>query len=316
MRQIGTLQNEADAQRFAAYLITQGISALAENDPDGWAIWVRDENHTEQARAELQKYQSEPAHQRYQGVERAARDLPKKETERRDSMRRNVVEMRSQWKGPGVVSANRGPLIMTLLGLSLLVSVVTQLGSARAGSFGYSVATRLLFCDPAAYAPGDDPYTTQGDPFASIKAGQVWRLVTPIFLHFGILHIVFNSFMIYRLGLLVEAFKGTVKVGLMILAMALLSNVAEAAFSSREHLVNFGGLSGVLYGLFGYRWMKGTFEPEENLGIDSTSVAILLGWFFLCWFGWIGNIANMAHTGGLLAGMFFGYAPVMLRGGR
>ena len=44
MRQIGTLPNENNASRFAAYLITQGIAAHSEQDGEEWAVWVRDED--------------------------------------------------------------------------------------------------------------------------------------------------------------------------------------------------------------------------------------------------------------------------------
>ena len=47
MRQVGSLSSEADAHRFAAYLVTQGVEAHAEEDGDAWAIWVRDENDME-----------------------------------------------------------------------------------------------------------------------------------------------------------------------------------------------------------------------------------------------------------------------------
>ena len=45
MRQIGTLDSEATARRFTAYLLTQGIDAHADEGSDQWQIWVRDEDH-------------------------------------------------------------------------------------------------------------------------------------------------------------------------------------------------------------------------------------------------------------------------------
>ena len=55
MRQVGTIPNESDAHRFAAYLLTQGVTAHAEEDQQTWAIWVRDENHLEKAKEEIEE---------------------------------------------------------------------------------------------------------------------------------------------------------------------------------------------------------------------------------------------------------------------
>jgi GlpG protein len=77
-------------------------------------------------------------------------------------------------------------------------------------------------------------------------------------------------------------------------------------------------MSGVVYGLFGYVWMKARFQPELGLGIGPQTITILMIWFFLCMTPWfqslIGSgVANMAHASGLLAGMLIGYAPVVWR---
>ena len=49
MRQVGSLPDQRDAERFAAYLVTQGIEAHAEQDSRDWAVWVRDEDQLDQA---------------------------------------------------------------------------------------------------------------------------------------------------------------------------------------------------------------------------------------------------------------------------
>src|SRR6185437_5682340 len=79
---------------------------------------------------------------------------------------------------------------------------------------------------------------------------------------------------------------------------------------------NFGGMSGVVYGLFGYDWMKARFHPELGLSIDPTNIIIMMVWFFLCMTPLMDSIlgsgvANAAHAGGLIAGMLIGYVPTL-----
>src|SRR5262249_37670410 len=119
-----------------------------------------------------------------------------------------------------------------------------------------------------------------------------------------------------------EARKGSLRYALLILLFAVVSNLAQfylghiLFLGGRLLLVPypaFGGLSGVLYGIFGYVWMKARFEPEQGLYIDPTNIFLLVGWFFLCWTGWVGPIANVAHTAGLLLGMLVGVLPTLWR---
>jgi GlpG protein len=70
---------------------------------------------------------------------------------------------------------------------------------------------------------------------------------------------------------------------------------------------NFGGLSGLLYGLFGYLWIYGWKNPNAVFKLTQATVIIFLIWYILCWTGLLGNIANWAHTGGLLTGMLLGF---------
>jgi GlpG protein len=72
-------------------------------------------------------------------------------------------------------------------------------------------------------------------------------------------------------------------------------------------------MSGVLYGLFGYIWMSGKFDPASGLRLSPSNVLAMVGWFFLCLFGVMGNIANGAHGAGLVMGMIWGAAPPLAK---
>ena len=66
-------------------------------------------------------------------------------------------------------------------------------------------------------------------------------------------------------------------------------------------------MSGVVYGLLGYIWIRGKFDPGSGLYLHSSTVIMMLIWFFACLSGYLGQIANTAHTVGLLMGMAWGF---------
>jgi len=61
-------------------------------------------------------------------------------------------------------------------------------------------------------------------------------------------------------------------------------------------------MSGVVYGLLGYIWMKGKYDPGSGLALHKTTVAMMIGWYFLCLSGLVGHIANMAPYCGFSSG--------------
>jgi GlpG protein len=66
-------------------------------------------------------------------------------------------------------------------------------------------------------------------------------------------------------------------------------------------------MSGVDYGLLGFLWIRGKYDPRAGFELNPGSVKMMLIWLVLCYTGLMGSIANMAHTVGLLTGMAWGY---------
>jgi GlpG protein len=139
-----------------------------------------------------------------------------------------------------------------------------------------------------------------------ILRGQLWRLATPAFLHFSIPHILFNLLWLRMLGGAIESRRGLARYAGLVLLIAVVSNIGQYAATGSPL---FGGMSGVVYGVFGYLWMKERFAPESGLSLPPNCVFWMLGWFVLCWFDVMGPIANWAHTFGLVAGMLVGLLP-------
>ncbi|HCA76013.1 MAG TPA: rhomboid family intramembrane serine protease GlpG, partial [Alteromonas sp.] len=80
---------------------------------------------------------------------------------------------------------------------------------------------------------------------------------------------------------------------------ALVSNLAQLMVSGP----NFGGLSGVVYGLVGFVWITGWLRPQWGLYLPKAIVGFMLVWLLLGFADvlWV-NMANAAHTAGLISG--------------
>jgi GlpG protein len=131
---------------------------------------------------------------------------------------------------------------------------------------------------------------------------QPWRLLTPMLLHFGVLHILFNLLWWQVLGGIIERFQSSLQLVWVTLATAAVSNLAQFLASGP----NFGGLSGVVYGLLGYLWLYGRVNPAAGYGIPRPVVIFMLAWLVICWVGLTDLIANEAHFAGLLTGCLLG----------
>lgn len=144
-----------------------------------------------------------------------------------------------------------------------------------------------------------------GSPFlADVLGMELWRLFTPIFVHLGALHLLFNMMWLWDLGSAIERLKGGTFLALFVAASGAASNLAQYAITRSP---NFGGMSGVVYALLGYVWMQGRFNPAFGIALHGSTVAMMLAWYALCWTGWLGPIANWAHTGGLILGVAWGF---------
>jgi GlpG protein len=306
MRQVGSLPDQRDAERFAAFLVTQGIDAHAEQDMREWAIWVRDENCIEQARESFELFKIDPNDSRYKGAERDAEAIRREEAQRRISAQKNMIEMRGRWRQP---MARRAPLTFTMVVLSVVVTLVGNFGQADQG-IGGTINRQLSFCRKV------DFITSDQNPLASLGKGELWRAVTPIFIHLDWRHIVFNMIMFFQFGALVESLRGTVRLAVIVICVAVISNLAQAVAPPDLPLgfggtPFFGGMSGVVYGLFGYVLMKSWYTSEPGFALSQLTKIILIGWLFLCLTPAIPNVANVAHFVGLVSGQTLAYLPIL-----
>lgn len=141
------------------------------------------------------------------------------------------------------------------------------------------------------------------------ETGQYWRLLTPAFLHFGVFHLLFNCLWLWELGRRIERLAGSYQLLLVVLITAVTANVGQYAWGGPSL---FGGMSGVVYGLLGYIWMRHRLSPHPLLAVPPGLVVFMLAWLVICMTGLVnlfmsGSVANAAHVGGLLAGLVLGW---------
>jgi GlpG protein len=314
MRQIGTLQTQAQADRFTAFLITQGISAVVEPDANWWTIWVRDEDQVPPARDALEEFRRNPDDARYQGVIRTAQAVLQEEAKRREQARKNVVTTSARSGQAGLQAA---PLTTVVIGLCVILFVMSGFG--RGG--GSAPLRTLMFCDVRHRQAANWDETRLADRLIDIRQGQWWRLITPIFLHGDVLHLLFNMIMFHIFARTIEARKGAGALGAMILVIALASNAAQGLAPATWGTLSGGpfflGMSGVVYGLMGYLWLKTVYDPGSGMYVNPGTVVFLLGWMTIGLTGVFRDampMANLAHVCGLLAGMALGYISSPGRG--
>ncbi len=146
-------------------------------------------------------------------------------------------------------------------------------------------------------------YVFQFPPSEPLQNPQIWRWLTPAFIHFSMLHIAFNLLWWWMLGGRLEQHFGKVFLLTFMLMTAVVSNYAQFMVSGSN---NFGGLSGVVYALIGFCWLFGKLRPEQPINLENQLFAFALVWLVLGYADifWV-NIANTAHLSGLLAGLGF-----------
>lgn len=291
MRIIGQIENESDARSFSDFLLVQGIENEIEPDKQGhWAVWVHSEDEMDKAKEWFSQFRLNPLLQQFRAASNEATELREKKRLEQESYARRFVD-RSQLV-PRVGERGQMPLTLILIILSVMVFVVynTQPDLVR--------QHLLISGNPPR---GDIAQRLMG--MTEVWQGQVWRLVTPIFIHFGFLHILFNMMWLWDLGGMIESQLSTRKLGLLVLAMAVFPNIAE--YLGGTFL--FGGMSGVVYGLLGYVWIRGKLDPASGLFLHPSTVTMMMIWYFVCLLGLIGNVANIVHTVGLGMGMAWGF---------
>ena len=183
MRQVGSLSNLDQAERFADYLRSEGTECSIDNGSDGFRIWVQDDDRVASAKQELPIFLADPNHLRYRDASVIAKARLVERQLRREAARSNTISVSNSWN---TSVAQQCPVTFGLIAISILVGILTGLKPVHNDPF----VSRLWI-------------STDGS-IQQILHGEIWRIISPIFLHFNLMHIVFNLLWTYQFGLQIE----------------------------------------------------------------------------------------------------------------
>ncbi|MCI4063260.1 rhomboid family intramembrane serine protease [Micromonospora sp. R77] len=225
--------------------------------------------------------------------------------------RRGVRPARTAFGGGA--AGRHGYVTKVLIALNVLMMVLSiasdRGGDAAAGGSGFGGlmggSTPLTdWGSVLAYAT-----YTEGGPLHGVAAGEWYRLVTAMFLHYGVVHLLLNMWALWVLGRTLEAVLGPLRFLALYLLAGLGGNVAVYLFSAPNS--TSAGASTAIFGLF-----AAIFVIMRRLGRDTSSIVPILVINLIFTFT-VPGISIAGHLGGLVIGavmaLVLAYAPRMRR---
>ncbi|MBY4677982.1 rhomboid family intramembrane serine protease [Marinobacterium arenosum] len=269
---------QMDLAEFAAFLWRHQIPHRIVEQPDRQELWVAHDISADRVRGLFELWQ--------QGV-----DLDR-------------LDLRSRHRQPSSTIGfwRQQPLTLLLILFSCIATLLIGFGDNMEWLRQLTIAELIQ--------QRNELYTT--GLAGTFESGQLWRLVTPIFLHFNAPHLLFNMLWVWVVGSRIEQRQGAwVLLGLVLLS-GILANLAQYVASGPL----FGGMSGVVFALLGYSWLWDRRHPRQQFELPSALMPLMVGWLVLGFTGVLegmgmGAIANTAHLTGLLVGL--AYVPLVGR---
>ncbi len=262
---------------FANYLTSINIHAKVELEGSEYIVFCQS-SELDQAKGIFAEFIADPYQEKYQQAAWNSGEI----AEVNDNSPSLIASFKQQFL------AHAGWVTLTVFALCWLVFIASVLGLARP-------AFQLLHFYPELTL----------DAFFESPL----RLLGPALFHFSWLHIVFNTMWWWQLGGSVERILGKGALINLFLVTAIFSNLGQFIVTGP----NFGGLSGVVYGLVGYVWWYGWLAPEKGLLISKPIIGFLLFWLVL---GYVDvlpvNMANTAHLLGLVSGCLLAAINILL----
>ena len=148
-------------------------------------------------------------------------------------------------------------------------------------------------------------YVWGGNLRPSVTHGEWWRLVTYQFLHGGVMHLLMNTFALLYIGMFLEPLMGKLRFA----SAYLMTGIFAGLVSIAVHPASVGvGASGAIFGMYGVFLALLTTRHIKKTLRKTMLRSILFFVVLNLMYGLQGNTDNAAHIGGLLSGLFIGYA--------
>jgi len=142
-----------------------------------------------------------------------------------------------------------------------------------------------------------------------ISQGEYWRLITPIFLHAGLMHVLFNSFSLVLFGPALEKMLGKFMFIIAYLLTGFIGNLGTYLFGPEHPFYSHVGASGAIFGLFGiYLYM--TFLRKDLIDQSSAQIIVIISVVGIIMTFLQSNINIYGHIFGLIGGLII--APLIL----
>ncbi len=161
-----------------------------------------------------------------------------------------------------------------------------------------------------------DPQQIGPTPLRDVLAsGQWWRLWTPVLMHGGPLHLLFNLLWVWEFGRRIESALGAARLLPVLLVSGVAGNCAEYAWL---HSAAFLGASGMVCGMLGFLLVANRIRPDPRLQLPGALAVAFIVMLLVMSSGVLGvlpgplqvNVANAAHWGGLGAGALLAWLMV------
>jgi GlpG protein len=208
MKQLLVINDAQLAQSLADYLSSRGMHCELTQSEVGITVWLADESRSGEAEPEVKRFLKEPYHPRYAEA----------------SWQSGTPNSRIDYSaGHHSLTAHflmqAGPVTLLVMAVCTCLYVLQLIGLNLYASLSFH------------------------QDVSQLSGWQIWRFVTPAFLHFSALHLIFNLMWWWYLAGLVERQLGSSKLLTLLLVGAVIPNLLEFLLSGPD----FGGLSVVVH---------------------------------------------------------------------
>jgi rhomboid protease GluP len=209
---------------------------------------------------------------------------------REQTMHLAVEEKEQTEKLEQIMNSSSGNLYVTyiIIAINVLVFIVMVLNG-------------VSFISPT----GEDIVKWGGNFAPYTNSGDWWRLVSSVFVHIGFIHLLFNMYALYMVGVYLEPMLGKTKYTVAYLCTGIFASLLSLWWHHTP--VASAGASGAIFGMFGVflALLSTNLVPKKARKQLLQSIGIFVGYNLL--YGMRSGVDNAAHIGGLVSGLLIGY---------